>query len=202
MADQFYKSDLRGLTTIIVSSFVKNHSVRNGELPSFNAMVYDVLSDLHRQRKKMNTQSLIRPVSIRNSIHLDYLTSMEDGKRYKSLKRHLAGQGLSPMEYRAKWGLPFDYPMTAPNYSQLRSQLAKATGLGGARSRLAASKSESAGSQKVDLPEAEEIGETDQSSIQAKRGNRSAVELEERALDGRDDLNRSSALAGSPLRER
>lgn len=67
---------------------------------------------------------------IRVSIQPDFLTSFEDGKKYKSLKRHLAGRGLTPDEYRAKWGLPADYPMVSPNYSATRSQLAKNSGLG------------------------------------------------------------------------
>ena len=75
-------------------------------------------------------------VSIKKSITPDYLISLEDGKAYKSLKRHLAGKGLTPADYRAKWGLPRDYPMVAPSYSEQRSQLAWAAGLGHTRRRL------------------------------------------------------------------
>ena len=70
------------------------------------------------------------PVSIKKSITPDFLISLEDGKRYKSLKRHLKGRGLTPEQYREKWGLPRDYPMVAPNYAKQRSELAKAIGLG------------------------------------------------------------------------
>ena len=72
----------------------------------------------------------VPPVSIKKSITPDYLISLEDGKRYKSLKRHLSGRGLTPDEYRAKWGLQRDYPMVVPNYAAQRSELAKSMGLG------------------------------------------------------------------------
>lgn len=75
-------------------------------------------------------EALVPAVSIKKSITADYLISLEDGKRYKSLKRHLGGRGLTPAEYRAKWGLPSDYPMVAPTYAKQRSELAKSMGLG------------------------------------------------------------------------
>jgi predicted transcriptional regulator len=67
---------------------------------------------------------------IKKTITPDHLVSLEDGRRYKSLKRHLSGRGLTPADYRDKWGLPKDYPMVAPNYAKQRSELAKALGLG------------------------------------------------------------------------
>ncbi len=70
----------------------------------------------------------------------DHLISLEDGKRYKSLKRHLAGHGMTPDQYQAKWGLPRDYPMVAPNYAKARSELAKAFGLGAQRRKSAQAK--------------------------------------------------------------
>ena len=72
---------------------------------------------------------------IKKSVTPDYIISLEDGRRYKSLKRHLGGRGLTPAEYRTKWGLPHDYPMVAPNYAAARSQLAKQMGLGQQRRR-------------------------------------------------------------------
>jgi predicted transcriptional regulator len=69
-------------------------------------------------------------VPIKKSITPDYIVSLEDGRQYKSLKRHLAGRGLTPEQYRRKWGLAGDYPMVAPNYAKQRSELAKAAGLG------------------------------------------------------------------------
>jgi predicted transcriptional regulator len=76
------------------------------------------------------TETLVPPVPIKKSITPDHLVSLEDGQRYKSLKRHLAGKGLTPEQYRTKWGLPGDYPMVAPNYAKQRSDLAKSMGLG------------------------------------------------------------------------
>ncbi len=76
---------------------------------------------------------LVPPVSIKKSVTDDYLISLEDGQQYQSLKRHLSKHGLTPEEYRAKWGLPHDYPMTAPGYSARRSALAKSLGLGNIR---------------------------------------------------------------------
>ena len=72
---------------------------------------------------------------IKKTITPDHLISLEDGRRYKSLKRHLAGRGLTPAQYREKWGMPKDYPMVAPNYAKQRSDLAKALGLGQQRRR-------------------------------------------------------------------
>jgi predicted transcriptional regulator len=83
---------------------------------------------------------LTPPVPIRKSVTPDHIISLEDGKAYKSLKRHLTTRGLTPVEYRQKWGLPSDYPMVAPNYAAQRSELAKATGLGQQRRRAAAEK--------------------------------------------------------------
>ncbi len=76
---------------------------------------------------------LVPPVSIKKSITDEYLVSMEDGKHYRSLKRHLSVRGMTPDEYRAKWGLPRDYPMVAPAYAKARSELAKSFGLGSQR---------------------------------------------------------------------
>ena len=74
---------------------------------------------------------LVPAVAIRKSVTPDYIVSLEDGRKFKSLKRHLAGTyGMTPDEYRAKWGLPRDYPMVAPNYAKARSDLAKRMGLG------------------------------------------------------------------------
>jgi predicted transcriptional regulator len=70
------------------------------------------------------------PIPIKQTIKPDYIVSLEDGRRYKSLKRHLRGKGLTPEQYRQKWGLRPDYPMLAPNYSKARSELAKSLGLG------------------------------------------------------------------------
>jgi predicted transcriptional regulator len=94
-----------------------------------------VIADVHGSfanlgKEPVKAEPLKPPVSIKRSITPDYLISLEDGRQYKSLKRHLAGKGLSPAQYREKWGLPKDYPMVAPAYAAQRSELAKRMGLG------------------------------------------------------------------------
>lgn len=101
----------------------------------------DLISTIHAALAGMGGESegpadiakLIPPVSIKKSVTDDYLISLEDGKQYQSLKRHLSRRGLTPAEYRAKWGLPYDYPMVAPAYTRKRSELAKSIGLGSLR---------------------------------------------------------------------
>jgi predicted transcriptional regulator len=116
------------LTSDIVSAYVSGNRVEAAELPGLIAGVFSSLGGLGKEPAK--PEPLTPPVSIRKSITPDFLISLEDGKRYKSLKRHLAGHGLTPEQYREKWGLPRDYPMVAPNYAAQRSELAKKMGLG------------------------------------------------------------------------
>ena len=125
--------DFADLTTQIVSAYVGHNPMPARDIPSFIAEVHNAL---------MKTASLppmaaipVEPnrpaVSPRKSISPDYLVCLEDGKRFKSLKRHLRTQySMTPEQYREKWGLPLDYPMVAPNYASARSQLAKQMGLG------------------------------------------------------------------------
>jgi predicted transcriptional regulator len=123
------KIDLTALTADIVAAFVSKNAVPIVDLPR-------LISETHQTLKGLAAPSLpavetVKPaVPIRRSITPDYLVSLEDGKQYRTLKRHLSRLGLSPDEYRAKWGLPRDYPMVAPAYSARRSELAKTIGLG------------------------------------------------------------------------
>lgn len=121
--------ELAELTSDIVSAFVANNKVAATELPEVIASVHKALRDLSEQ-KAPEPEKLTPIVPIKKTITADYLISLEDGRRYKSLKRHLSGRGLTPAEYREKWGLARDYPMVAPNYAKQRSELAKALGLG------------------------------------------------------------------------
>jgi predicted transcriptional regulator len=123
-------TDTVALTADLVSAFVSNNAVAAGDLPKLIAQVYGALNDLSAEPKAPEAAPLTPAVSIRKSITPDFLISLEDGKQYKSLKRHLSTRGMTPDEYRAKWGLPRDYPMVAAAYSAQRSQLAKALGLG------------------------------------------------------------------------
>jgi predicted transcriptional regulator len=120
--------DLVDLTVEIVSAYVSGNKVDLKEVPGLIASVHGSLQTLGKPVQQ--SEPLKPPVSIRRSITPDYLVSLEDGKQYKSLKRHLAGKGLTPQQYREKWGLPRDYPMVAPSYAEQRSQLAKKMGLG------------------------------------------------------------------------
>lgn len=113
----------------IVSAYVSNNTIQSGELPSLIRDVHATLATLGNGRD--SAQAKKPAVSIKNSITDEFLICLEDGKKFKSLKRHLRSKyGLSPEEYREKWGLPYDYPMVAPSYARKRSALAKEMGLG------------------------------------------------------------------------
>ena len=118
---------IRELTAEIVSAYISNNTIQRRDLAG---VVEDVAAALAVLGTPPAPEPLTPPVSIKKSVKPDFLISLEDGKRYKSLKRHLGARGLSPDEYRAKWGLPADYPMVAPNYAAARSVLAKSLGLG------------------------------------------------------------------------
>lgn len=129
------KDDLLELTADIVSSHVANNTVAVSDLPHLIENVYNALSRLSAEPVVEEVKQ--EPaVSIRASIKPDFIVCLEDGKKMKMLKRHLMTQyGMTPDDYRAKWGLPSDYPMVAPNYAAQRRQLAKEIGLGKGRRR-------------------------------------------------------------------
>lgn len=119
-----------GLTASIVSAFVGNNTVDATSVGDLIRATYDALGGLG-QPAEVEAPKQEPAVSIRASVKPDYIVCLEDGKKVKMLKRHLmTAFGLSPEEYRAKWGLPADYPMVAPNYSEKRRALAKQIGLG------------------------------------------------------------------------
>ena len=129
IASETMPQELIELTSDIVSAYVANNKLAASELPEIITTVHTALRGLG-EKKVPEPEKLNPIVPIKKSITADYLISLEDGRRYKSLKRHLSGRGLTPPEYREKWGLPRDYPMVAPNYAKQRSELAKALGLG------------------------------------------------------------------------
>ncbi len=118
-----------GLSADVVAVYVSNNSVTQSDLPNLIASVHNALRDAATGTEPQKVV-LEPPVSVKKSITPNHLISMEDGRPYKSLKRHLTARGLTPTQYREKWSLPVDYPMVAPNYSKARSELAKALGLG------------------------------------------------------------------------
>ena len=120
----------------IVSAFVAHNSVPPSELPALIASTHAALSNLGKEPVAVVEEKLVPAVPIKKSISPDFLICLDDGKKFKSLKRHLRTQyQLTPDQYRAKWDLPADYPMVAPNYAKTRSQLAKKMGLGQQRKR-------------------------------------------------------------------
>lgn len=124
------KIDILGLTAHIVSAYVENNKVPATGLPELIASVNASILALN-QPVEAPVEVQQPAVNPKRSVLPDYIICLEDGKKFKSLKRHLAVHfGLTPEEYRAKWGLPADYPMVAPNYAAARSALAKTLGLG------------------------------------------------------------------------
>jgi MucR family transcriptional regulator, transcriptional regulator of exopolysaccharide biosynthesis len=125
------KADLVAMTAKIVSAYVGNNAVDVSEVPALIETVFGALTGVEQAGSADVTQVVEPAVPVRQSITPDYLICLEDGKRFKSLKRHLRTHyNLSPEEYRRKWSLPPDYPMVAPNYAAARSKLAKKMGLG------------------------------------------------------------------------
>jgi predicted transcriptional regulator len=117
------------LASDIVSAYVAKNSVSAADLPGLIRSVHSALTKLSKPPTTAE-EPATPPVPIKSTIRPDYIISLEDGRRYKSMRRHLAARGLTPEQYRAKWGLRPDYPMVAQNYSKARSELAKALGLG------------------------------------------------------------------------
>jgi MucR family transcriptional regulator, transcriptional regulator of exopolysaccharide biosynthesis len=128
--------DLIELSAEIVSAYVSNNPVAQPDLPRLIGDVHTALSGLNTASSAEAVENRKPAVPIRRSILPDYIVCLEDGKKFKSLKRHLSTHySLSPEEYREKWGLPSDYPMVAPNYAAARSALAKKMGLGRKRAK-------------------------------------------------------------------
>lgn len=133
MSDHDTAADLVALTGQVVAAYVAHNSVPVADLPGLIASVHGALSRLGAAEPE--PVKLEPPVPIRKTVTPDHLISLEDGKPYKSLKRHLTTRGLTPEEYRRKWGLPHDYPMVAATYAAQRSELAKSSGLGQSRAK-------------------------------------------------------------------
>ena len=123
--------DLTSLAADIVSAYVANNAVGSDKLPDLIGSVYGALSRASVQGVEPEKVELKPAVAIKKSVTPEYIICLEDGQKFKSLKRHLKTHyDMSPEEYREKWGLPRDYPMVAPSYAAARSDLAKTMGLG------------------------------------------------------------------------
>jgi predicted transcriptional regulator len=131
------------LAAEIVAAFVSYNPVPKSELPNLIEAVHSAVERLEKglESAPPQVETKTPAVPIRRSITPDFLICLDDGKRFKSLRRHLTSLGLTPAQYRAKWNLPSDYPMTAPNYAAQRSAIAKTLGLGQLKRKAGARKS-------------------------------------------------------------
>lgn len=130
MSEPITNEDLLAFTTEIVSSHVSNNETAAVDLPKLIADVYCALANVNAPAEP-ESERLQPAVPVKKSVFPDYIVCLEDGKKLKMLKRHLkTAYNMTPDEYRARWGLPADYPMVAPNYAERRSGLAKKIGLG------------------------------------------------------------------------
>jgi predicted transcriptional regulator len=132
MPDSAGSAELLELTTEIVAAHVANNELSASDLPGLIEQVYGALARIASGNAPAAVAERPEPaVSIKKSIAPDYIVCLEDGKKLKMLKRYIKTRyNLTPDEYRARWGLPSDYPMVAPNYAAQRSELAKKIGLG------------------------------------------------------------------------
>ena len=131
MSEVASEASIIELTADIAAAYVGNNSVPAAEVASLIRSIFGALSGVEAPELPPQTEAQTPAVSIKKSLNDNYLICLEDGLRFKSLKRHLRTKySLSPEEYRAKWGLPKSYPMVAPAYAAARSALAKQSGLG------------------------------------------------------------------------
>lgn len=152
------------MTADVVSAFVTNNHIQGSELPKLLADVYEAVLSMSGAPAQALDEAGTKasPQEIKKSISHEFLISFEDGKPYKTLRRHLTLRGLTPEAYRAKWGLPADYPMTSVSYSEQRSKLARALGLGQQRRKVAA------------VPAEVEVSESAPAKARAKRSEADA----------------------------
>ncbi len=131
MTQKEVETGLVELTAKIVSAYVSNNTIVAGDIPQLINDTFIALTRATGAPEPMEREELKPKVAVKKSVMPDYIICLEDGKKFKSLKRHLRTHyNLSPEEYREKWNLPHDYPMVAPNYARARSDLAKKMGLG------------------------------------------------------------------------
>jgi predicted transcriptional regulator len=136
MSDSTANETYIELTAEIVSAYLSHNTVPAGDIPSLINQVHAALARVSAKSGDAPAEPLKPAVSVKKSITPEHIVCLEDGKKFKSLKRHLRTQyNMTPEQYRDKWGLNADYPMVAPNYAAARSQLAKQMGLGQQRRR-------------------------------------------------------------------
>ena len=130
MTEEANHDSTLSLTADIVGAYVSKNSLPSAALTDLISKVHQSLTGLSSATKVEEAAPLVPAVPIKKSVTPDYIVSLEDGRKFKSMKRYLGLLNMTPAEYRTKWGLPADYPMVAPNYAAQRSELAKKMGLG------------------------------------------------------------------------
>ena len=159
------------ITSEVVAAYVAQNHVQMAELPKLIASVHEAFKSLGQPVAAETASEPLKPaVSIKKSITDEYLISLEDGRKLKSMKRYLAGLGMTPADYRAKWGLPHNYPMVAPAYAAHRSALAKNLGLGRRAAQDTAEAAPEAGIETAD----EAPPQTDEAKKPRKRAAKAA----------------------------
>ncbi|WP_201752132.1 Ros/MucR family transcriptional regulator [Microvirga arsenatis] len=144
MSDNIAASNYIELAADIVSAYVSNNSVPSSDLPTLINEVHSALLRVGGGTVEAPVEAPKPAIPVKKSVTPDYIVCLEDGKKFKSLKRHLRTQyNMTPEQYREKWGLPVDYPMVAPNYAKARSELAKEMGLGQQRRKRRSSRAAS-----------------------------------------------------------
>ena len=160
--------ELTSLTVDVVAAYVANNVIGTDKLADFIGSVHAALSKAATGALEPQKVELIPAVPVKKSVTSDYIVCLEDGKQFKSLKRHLKScYDLTPEEYREKWGLPQDYPMVAPGYASKRSELAKNMGLGQRKSEAPSQRASAASSTAAPAEKAAKIG--------SKRGRKAAA---------------------------
>ena len=147
--DAMVDADLLEQVTEIVSAYVSHNSVSTTDLPALIASTHSALRSLSAAPTVDVAEDRKPAVPVKKSVTPDFIICLDDGKKFKSMKRHLAGLGMTPDEYRDKWNLPSDYPMVAPNYSVARSSMAKSIGLGRKPAAHASAPAKKSGRSKV-----------------------------------------------------
>ena len=131
------RTALAEMTSEVVAAYVAKNSVPPADIPALISAVHKALSDLGQASEPMSPAEPLKPaVPIKKSVTDNYIISLEDGRKLKSMKRYLSGLGMTPEQYRTKWGLPSDYPTVAPAYARSRSDLARSLGLGRKRQEV------------------------------------------------------------------
>ena len=131
MTEKLSQNELLSLTTEIVASHLSNNTVAVSDIPQLIKLVFSTLATQGVEEEKEQPEKLLPAVPIKKSVMPEYIICLEDGKKLKMLRRHLMTHyGMTPDDYRAKWGLAADYPMVAPDYAERRRALAKEIGLG------------------------------------------------------------------------